>query len=134
MPETRARGHPQGHADAVGLYGERTPLTCGASSCAGLLLTNDDGVDLFANSLDVGDAAARRAIPADEPERQAQVHQFDDRQALARVVAHLPEHLEEALLASGLPVEGRDQRLRLQVPRLPQGVFNTTSSRLTHSA
>ncbi len=31
---------------------------------------------------------------------------------LREIVAHLPEHLEEALLASGLPMEGHDQRLR----------------------
>ncbi len=104
-----------------------------------LLLAKDDGVDLFANALDVGRAAGRRAVPADEPERQAQVHQFDDRQALARVVAHLPEHLEEALLAAGLAVEGRDQRLRSPGPtaaprRVQHDVVEADAQRIAGSA
>ncbi len=56
-------------------------------------------------------AAPRVAIPAHETEREAKVHQLDDREELAWCLLHLPELVEERIRAAHAWMESRHQRL-----------------------
>src|SRR5215831_6814003 len=86
-----------------------------------LPLTHDKRIGLFTQPIELGGPTRREAVLALKAERHAQIHQLDNRQEAARVLAHLGEQVEETLAAAYLLMKGRDQRARGPHPRAAPG-------------
>src|SRR3954447_18876244 len=76
-------------------------------------VSRENGVGVLAQAFKLSHAARGYPVAANEAERQAQIHQLDDRKKLVRFLFHLPQQVEKPLTAADFLVEGRDQRSRV---------------------
>src|ERR1700730_2008128 len=86
-----------------------------------LTLAHDKRISLFAQPVELGGAPRREAILALEAERHAEIHQLNNRQELAGILAHLAEQVEETLATAHLLMKARDKRARGPGPRASPG-------------
>src|SRR5690606_23852314 len=74
-------------------------------------LVADGAIHVVADAVQLARAACREAIPPLEPERETEIHQFEQVQVTRGVAPDMVQQLEEPLTAEGLPVEDVDHAL-----------------------